>query len=80
MHNPRVFAPFNLPAKKKPTQFGDNKTKPGGRKVMMPSAAAVLARFDGDVKKAFFFCLRMVSRYPHLLPEYSQIVKILYND
>ena len=32
MHNPRVFAPFNLPAKKKPTQFGDNKTKPGGRK------------------------------------------------
>ena len=47
---------------------------------MMPSAAAVLARFDGDVKKAFFYCLRMVSKYPHLLPEYSQIVKILYND
>ena len=44
---------------------------------MSPTVKAILAKYDGDVKEAVFYCLNIAANYPHLWVEYMAIAEQL---
>ncbi len=40
---------------------------------MRPTENAILARFNGDKTKAFYYCERIAVAYPHLAAEYTSL-------
>ena len=44
---------------------------------MKPSLLAILARFNGNRKQAWLYCMAISLAYPHLTAEYSAHMKEL---
>lgn len=44
---------------------------------MTPSLLAILARFNGNRRQAWAYCMALALAYPHLTEEYSAYTKEL---
>ncbi len=42
---------------------------------MKPTLAAILARFDGDRKQAWMYCIALAVAYPELTKEYGALAE-----